>query len=457
MLRYVLQRIVTAAVTAGWVAASVKYVDDAVSSLRASLGGAEDSRSCSASEMRGSPYGRFARCRGSSHGCQHAHSLAPSRVSGTTALICTACSGSTPVTPKPPTWDAGGQAKCRIAKNASEPLIVEWPSADRAKLEALARGGVVAVHYSGCEIKVLGQCSAPGTYRYVGTTVKHDVESIRSNDELYAKLPLGAARLEGTLARSGSLHVTMSTVGRYAATDPVVQTKDLKGVCEGATHLVAGLIVGAFSFEAGAGGSVAADVSAFGGEAGGKSQVERSVLSSDGLEAACQTATTDAEGPPAGCAAMLKIELTALREPPEVAARREEEERQKEAAVVRDREGRQGGRTAGWIVGIGLGGALLATAGITHFLHYDTERSIEAGGFASGKEIESAQSTSKTLNVLTYVFGGLGVGLVALGTLLIVSNGEPDEARAARVEKPRPLPPRLMAGPNGVGVEVVLP
>lgn len=130
-------------------------------------------------------------------------------------------------------------------------------------------------------MRVLSACTLPDSkYRYVGTTRKHDEEHIRNADELYAK-PLGAARLEGTLAREGQLSVDMTIVGRYQVDRPIKKT-DLVGDCEAATHVISALPVGAFSFAAGAYAKVGAGASAFVASAGGSSEGRNTVLSEDG-------------------------------------------------------------------------------------------------------------------------------------------------------------------------------
>ena len=54
---------------------------------------------------------------------------------------------------------------------------------------------------------VLERCSVPARYRYLGGTRKQDRLVIRNADDLYANLPVGAAKLEGKLERSGQLTV----------------------------------------------------------------------------------------------------------------------------------------------------------------------------------------------------------------------------------------------------------
>ncbi len=212
------------------------------------------------------------------------------------------------------------EAKCGVAKSQSEPLIVEWPSASRAKLEALSKRGVVVVSYQGCEMRVLGHCRAPGQYAFTGTTRKRDVVSIHDADELYANIPTGAARLEGKLQSSGELNVTMTIVGRYEASEPFVDANALVGDCAGATHVVSGLMAGAFKFFAGAGTEAGGGVDVMGAGAGAKTSSQSELLNEDGDEEACEKSTSADKAPPEGCGAILRVEvvpLGALKKPHE--------------------------------------------------------------------------------------------------------------------------------------------
>lgn len=57
-----------------------------------------------------------------------------------------------------PEYQPLDQTKCKVAASQRRPLIVEWPSADRAALEAQTRQGVVVVRYTGCEMEMLPSC-----------------------------------------------------------------------------------------------------------------------------------------------------------------------------------------------------------------------------------------------------------------------------------------------------------
>jgi hypothetical protein len=127
-------------------------------------------------------------------------------------------------------------ARCGGNGRIARPLIIEWPATDRASLEGrLRRGGVIVVHYEGCAVEVLRDCTAPVTpYDYIGITRKNDRITIRSSDELYVNMPLTAVKLEATLAKAGELNVEMALVGNYEAQRSRFDLSELDGRCDGA-------------------------------------------------------------------------------------------------------------------------------------------------------------------------------------------------------------------------------
>jgi len=60
-----------------------------------------------------------------------------------------------------------------------------------------------AVRYHGCEMEVLDRCIVPAKYGYLGTTRAQHRVVMKDADGLYSNLPVGAARLEANLERSG--------------------------------------------------------------------------------------------------------------------------------------------------------------------------------------------------------------------------------------------------------------
>ncbi len=214
-----------------------------------------------------------------------------------------------------PEFKPAGQSKCKVTKSSNRPLIVEWPSADRGALEAQMKKGVVAVRYLGCEMQVLRRCTVSGErYAYIPLTPKEDHIRIRNADELYASIPVYAAKFESKLETAGELEVDMTIVGSYETQQHSIHKDELEGDCRGATHFIYAITTGAFEFAAVGSAGVGAGVEAAGVEAGGHSSAEREMLNRDGYKKACESATNADETPPDGCGALLRVEVVTLDE-----------------------------------------------------------------------------------------------------------------------------------------------
>lgn len=231
-------------------------------------------------------------------------------------VLAAACSKpSAPLPPSTPTVDLGG-SRCSVARGADSPFIVEWDGTDRARLESAIRKGVVAVRYQGCEVELLAACNADVAYDYVALSPKEESVEVHDADELYARFPRGAVRLEGKLERAGSLAVDMMVVGRHEAPSVRVAREQLHGTCKTATHVVTGLTVGAFSFHTGSKASMGASVEVGAhGEASRSSEARREELSTDGDVASCQGAAPGDPAPPDRCGAIMRIEVVPLPDP----------------------------------------------------------------------------------------------------------------------------------------------
>jgi len=324
--------------------------------------------------------------------------------------------------------DAMGQSKCGVKKSGDKPLVIEWPAAERAALEARATRGLVAVRYSGCEMEVLTTCSASGAYEYVGLTQKTEGVRITNTDQLYAKLPIGAAGLEGKLERAGQLNVDMTIVGRREATETQFNERDLDGRCDDATHVVTGLTVGSFSFYTGKSAEVAAGATVGNVGAGVGSTTDQQVLKTDGDVEACGVSNTADTSPPEGCGALLRVEVVPIdrvfvnpstpaaasggsSNPTDTAPSADTTELQKKLAVAR-------GVTFG-----GYGGALVGLgAAAGGYVLYSRNRSALEGE-TSSSTISGDRETNNSRAKLGagLLWGGLGFAVVA-GTVGVLAN-----------------------------------
>jgi hypothetical protein len=234
------------------------------------------------------------------------------------ALLTFACGA-----PTPPKTEDQAQApalpgkfknRCDSAGGQLRPLVVEWEAPDRAALEAQAQQGQLVVKYTGCQLEVLRRCKAPPrhAYRYTAITPKDEVVTIKSADQLYATIPVHAVSFEGKLAESGELNAEMKIVGEYGAEGLPPSVDQLTGECEGATHVVTALTVGAFAFYAGAKREAGAKASVLGAGAGAESQKSIDTLSRDGDVKACGASARGDTKPPQNCGALLRVELAAV-------------------------------------------------------------------------------------------------------------------------------------------------
>jgi hypothetical protein len=204
--------------------------------------------------------------------------------------------------------------KCEASKGQTRPLIVEWSAPDRAALEALAKRNQLVVHFEGCSLEPLRQCRAPEQpYGYTPITPKDEVVSMKTTQELYANVPAHAIELEGKLEQMGELRAAMRIVGMYESPSSVPAVDQLQGDCQGATHVVTALTVGAFEFSAGRAEGASASANVFGAAAGAAKSDAKQTLSRDGEVSACNSASGADKGPPERCGALLRLEVAPLQ------------------------------------------------------------------------------------------------------------------------------------------------
>ncbi len=236
------------------------------------------------------------------------------------ALGLAACGApSTPPLRGPSAEEAFGGMQCDAVRPQTEPDLMAWDPGSRLKLAKLRDEGVVAVRYQvrGCNVElevlpcVAGDSSSYAfkPYRANEHKVAHDAR------ELYAQLPVGAARLAANVKGNRALRTDYMLAGVYGLpTGTSIKTTELRGpreACSRATHVVSAVYVGAFAM--GAGESRAIEASAgllgLGGGAGRREDVES--LGEEGSAEACQVSQAEAKAD-ARCAVPLRIGLLPL-------------------------------------------------------------------------------------------------------------------------------------------------
>ncbi len=231
-----------------------------------------------------------------------------------TVLMCISCAGGHAASQivRTPDYAPKDQVISTVVANQERPLVVEWPAADRGDLETQMRRGIVVVRYSNRTMQILEQCYVAASYRYQGFTRKQDHLEVQDVDSLYAAIPLGAARLEGELKNSGVLDVDMLLVGQWEAGKTSARREELQGFCDGATHIMSAMTVGAFTIFAGADARLGAGANGLGFGVGSASTATRRTLRQDGNEFACASSTPTDLKPPENCGAPIRVELALL-------------------------------------------------------------------------------------------------------------------------------------------------
>lgn len=212
---------------------------------------------------------------------------------------------------------AGGL--CSEVSPFGQPLVVDWRPDERARLEVAMKQHIAVVKYD-CDHYELLDCQVPGSYSFMGTSLKQETLRLENRDELGANLPAFGAQLSAKVERDQSLDLVTMTVGMRRTTKPVVHSKELEGECEGATHFVRGAFVGAFALGTRTAGETRAGVELFNVAATGASSSKQQTTSHDGDPQACQSAIPASTDSPPKCSALLRLELTELGAEPAKAA-----------------------------------------------------------------------------------------------------------------------------------------
>lgn len=205
-----------------------------------------------------------------------------------------------------------GKNKCVTDGDEHRLFIVDWDATDLASFESRAGRDLVLVKYEGCKVTILNGCSDEGiagrygTYRKpIPTSGTVESLSVTSNDELYAKLPLGAAKFGAEVSRGRALDMAYFVSGTVDSTRDSVYRGDIaqNARCKEATHFVSSYALGAFTLGSLDKASAGAKAEGAGLGAGAKSESEAKSLKKAGDMDACKSLDTSA------CRAPIRLTL----------------------------------------------------------------------------------------------------------------------------------------------------
>ena len=206
-----------------------------------------------------------------------------------------------------------GGTTIEAVSGPSTPLVVDWKPEQRADLEEVIHDGVAVVSWTGEGLRLVRTCTLPGNYGYLPVQMKRDTVRLASSEEIAANLPLGglgiAGKLGGAMQHGATLDIALAIVGKRRTTWNAAAKGDLQGQCDGATHFVRAVLVGAFAMTTGNQTKAAAATEIFGMGAHGGTESSKDVNSADGSLDACEQSGNDDTNPPNGCSAILRLEL----------------------------------------------------------------------------------------------------------------------------------------------------
>jgi hypothetical protein len=315
--------------------------------------------------------------------------------------------------------------RCVVAATHREPLVTEWSASSKARLEVLLKATLadedktaVAVEYSGCELRIVDNCQPKGQYDWSRSTLSRDTVEINDADDLYAKLPLGAANLEGALKRSGHLSIMTTVAGQIRLKRASIKFDEVAEdpSCAEATHIIQSVSIGAFKMIEGGKGHASAGASVVGiGGAGASTSRAEQLMRESGSDADCIRTTESAAHP--GCRSPLqlfllpipnraeKVNLNQLSTLPDAASGGTPAETASKGSTL---------RTLSYILG-GLGAAGLGGGGAFVGMSGGIESKLRtADSYANAQEMTDAQSSmasQRTLGSAGLITGGLLLGL----------------------------------------------
>ncbi len=319
--------------------------------------------------------------------------------------------------------DPSSAARCTVAATHSEPLVTEWSASSKARLESLLNETVagtdsaaVAVQYTGCELKIIDGCRPHATYDWSRTTISRDAIEIHDANELYAKLPLGAAGLEAALTRSGRLTVQTTVAGQIKVdrTKLDLEATSQDATCAAATHVIGSVTIGAFKMIAGGQAHASAGASFAGVGAGAANTRAERLLKEAGSDADCAGTTKDT--PHDGCRSPLQLFLVEI--PNRTISSKFVPAGTLTTTVTPTPPGKAPSgktstlRTLSYILG-GAGLAGIGGGGITYATSASIETNIRNGGFRTQNDIaeaESSMQTTRTIGVTGLIAGGILLG-----------------------------------------------
>lgn len=234
-------------------------------------------------------------------------------------LVTAGCAGMAPTDDATSLIEqtTAGKSRCVSAGDERKLFVVEWDATDASTFQARAARDVVLVRYEDCQLRVIDGCSDGslagryGTYREpVMTSGATESFTVATQDELDAKLPLGALSLGAELSSDRALELSYHVSGTALSTRDEIYRGDIQDNprCSEATHVVVAYNLGAFVLETKDQKNAAAEAAYGDISVTGRHDQQRNTLKRAGDLSACSKVDNHP------CRAPIRLTLRPIRE-----------------------------------------------------------------------------------------------------------------------------------------------
>jgi hypothetical protein len=136
------------------------------------------------------------------------------------------------------------EALCAQAKERGTSLLVLAKDSELADLEGATKRSIAVVKFDGCELRVMPACQGLGVYLDGPPAGGPDTRTLASSSRVFEAASIGAPPFFDDFERGAKLEVSLVPgATRTAAKPPAMATGD----CDGATHWVKSIHLGAFT------------------------------------------------------------------------------------------------------------------------------------------------------------------------------------------------------------------
>jgi len=135
----------------------------------------------------------------------------------------------------------------RENSGSTEPWLIDWDAGRKVQLQSLAQSEIVLVRLERDDLVLLPGCGIKGRYTFRSTPPARGEEAFSSVSDIYAKVPIGAARLAADFRQGERWSLSYALWGSLNASVAEIDRAMVDERCASATHFVQAMVVGSYT------------------------------------------------------------------------------------------------------------------------------------------------------------------------------------------------------------------